>query len=156
MLNVLKIISTCFWRDEPNSPQCPKDSRVPVMLFETPSIDRFDTCINAIDRQLRWPKTHKRPQSFMCSLDCPIILHPKPPPQHPCRRYRDAPVRIGNLSERRQECRVNDGLIDECHYEQHSRYKRYRHCHLEVAQVYPTANVRRGKLLSCPGRAVVR
>lgn len=93
-----------------NSPQRSKDSWIPLMLLESAGINRLDTPINAVDRYLPRTKTNNRTQPLMSSLDGPIILHPEALPEHPDRRDRHTPVRIRDLSQRRQERRVYNSL----------------------------------------------
>lgn len=83
------------------------------MFLKSTRVYRFDTLIDTIDREFRRPKSDKRTETLMCSLDSSVILHAEPPPEHPGRRDGNTPVGIGNLGQGRDECRINNSLVDD-------------------------------------------
>lgn len=82
------------------------------MLLEPAGIDRLDPLIHAINRNLLRSKSNQRTETLMRSLDCAIILHAEPSPEHPGRRDGDTPVGIGDLGQRRDKRRGNDALVE--------------------------------------------
>ena len=55
------------------------------MLLEASGVNRLDTPLNAIYRDLGGTQSHNRPMSFMSRLDSSIILASKTLPEYPSR-----------------------------------------------------------------------
>lgn len=121
-----------FFRQQAEDlPKRTEDSRIPVVFLKSTAVDGLDTFIHAVDGYFRRAQSHNGSQFLVGSMNGPIIFALESLPYYPRRRYTCSRVCIGNLTQRRQKCRVyNVFVYDNNGEENDSNQRDRRGCHI--------------------------